>query len=227
SDRAARIRSAHDIPPQARVVMNIRRLMPHWGAMTVQRVALSLLARRSDLHVVLLEGASDPTGMDAWLKQIESRGWRDRVSVVRGHSPLQQVADLMAVSDIGLSLVDSLEPCSLSVLQAAAAGGQLVIADQETYRALCRDGLHATLVAPGDDVGLIDGVLARLDDAVAAADVASANRSFIGRRFDHRQAMLRLLRIVAGETAYRPSDRQDWSGWLSAQATKPGSEIAY
>lgn len=195
-DEAASLRAALGIPAAARVVTHLRRFLPHWGAATAHEVILTVAERRPDTHFVIFEGAEASAPLAALLDAAAERRLTDRITAIRGHVPLPLVAQVMGLSDVGLSLVDSLEPFSLSVLQAAAAGSHLVVAAQETYQFECAKGLAATLVPARDvaaTVAAVDAALNRSDD-----DAATANQRFVAAHYDHDAAMLRQLRIVAG-----------------------------
>lgn len=198
SQEAAALRATLGIPATARVVTNLRRFLPHWGAATAHDVILSLVLSRRDVHAVVFEGADESGPLTALLRDAAERQVAHRITAIRGHVPLSLVAQVMGMSDVSLSLVDSLEPFSLSVLQAAAAGSRLIVGAQETYRIECERGLVATLVPARDvaaTVAAIDAVL----DTPDGGRAASANQRFVAEHYDHDAAMLRQLRIVTGD----------------------------
>jgi len=197
ADEDARIRAAHGIPAGRRVVMNLRRYLPHWGAELAGDVVLAVLMNRPDAHGVLLEGADQSPWLEAVLGRATALGLADRLTAVRGHASMDTVADLMGISDVSLSLVDSLEPFSLSVLQAAASGSSVIVADQPTYRDECARGLRVTLTPPRRAEATVEAVLAQLAGAPRAA-VAALNAAFVERHYDPDAALQRQLRIVAG-----------------------------
>lgn len=197
-DEASRTRATYGIPEGAPVVMNLRRFREHWGASCAADATLALLGRRHDVHVVLVEGAVKGDAFERVLALAVDQGVRDRIVAVRGHAPLDEMARLMALSDVSWSLVRSLEPLSWSVLQAAASGSGLIISDQETYRQARADGLRAALVAGDDRRAIVEATLDRLDDGVARVRDAAANARYVSTYHDHDRAMERLLRLVTG-----------------------------
>lgn len=203
-ERAARIRAAYGIPPGARVVMNVRRFLPHWGRAAAWPAMMAVAERRSDVHLVLLDGCPGDADVSEAIDEARVRGLAGQLTAVRGYLPLDTVADLMSVADVSLSLVDSLEPVSWSVLQAAACGSAVIVGDQPTYRAECARGLAAVLVAPREVAALIERILEVLDDAQLRARMRVDNDRFLTEHHDQHAQMIRLLRIVAGsETATR------------------------
>ncbi len=195
----ARIRASHGIPPGRRVVMNLRRYLPHWGAVLAGDVLLAVLAARPDTHAVLLEGADRSPWLEAALARAAARGLTDRLTAIRGHASMETVADLMGISDVAVSLVDSLEPLSWSVLQAVASGSAVVVTDQSTYRNESARGLSLTLVPPGEADATVAAVLTQLDAAGRTSGAPGAG--FVARHYDQDEALRRQLRIVAGAAA--------------------------
>jgi glycosyltransferase involved in cell wall biosynthesis len=197
----ARIRARHGIPAGAPVVMNLRRLLPHWNAATAWEAIARVLGARPDVHAVLLDGSDDRHMLERVERDAEAAGLRGRLTVQAGTASLDTVAELMSVADVSLSLVDSLEPLSWSVLQAAAAGSSLVIGDQPTYRDEEARGLSASFVPPCDAVQVARAVLDLLADPEARARARMANDRYIAQHHDQDREMVRLLRITAGEAA--------------------------
>ncbi|MGE3704331.1 MAG: glycosyltransferase [Vicinamibacterales bacterium] len=198
----ARIRARHGIPADAPVVMNLRRLLPHWNAATAWEAIARVMGARPDVHAVLLDGSDDPHMLERVERDAEGAGLRRRLIVHPGTASLDTVAELMSVADVSLSLVDSLEPLSWSVLQAAAVGSSLVIGDQPTYRDEEARGLAASFVPPCDAAQVVRAVLDLLDDLELRGQARTANDRYISLHHDHDRQMARLLRITAGaETA--------------------------
>jgi glycosyltransferase involved in cell wall biosynthesis len=194
----ARIRTRHGIPTDAPVLMNLRRLLPHWNAATAWETIARVLDARPDVHAVLLDGSDDRLMVDRIERDAEARGLRGRLTVQAGTASLETVAELMSVADVSLSLVDSLEPLSWSVLQAAASGSALVIGDQPTYRDEAAKGLSATFVPPCDADRAARVALDLLADPAARGHARTANERYIALHHDHDRQMARLLRITAG-----------------------------
>lgn len=195
----ARLRGESGIPAGARVVMNLRRYRTHWGAERVTGALLGLLGRRRDVYGLVVEGADGSIELDACLARAAEAGVRDRLVAVRGQVTPERVAELMGMADVAWSLVDSLEPVSLSVLQAAACGAQIVIADQDTYRQECARGLHATLLSDEGVEPVVEATCRLLDRPADAARTSAANLAYLAAHHDHGAAMDRLLHIVVGQ----------------------------
>jgi glycosyltransferase involved in cell wall biosynthesis len=194
----AEIRARFGIPLDAPVVLNLRRFLPHWAADTAWSAMMAAATSRPDAHLVLLEGAPHNPHLARAVEEAAARGIGARLTAVVGNAPIETVAELMSIADVSLSLVDSLEPVSWSVLQAAACGSALVIGDQPTYRQEAARGLAARFVPlkdPGATTAAILDLLANVD---ASADLQRRNETYIRTCHDQSEQMARLLRITAG-----------------------------
>lgn len=193
-----KIRARYRIPKGAPVVLNLRRFLPHWAAGTAWSAMLDVAEARPDAHLVLLDGTATNPHLERALEESTARGCRDRVTPIVGNAPLEVVADLMSVADVSLSLVDSLEPVSWSVLQSAACGSALVIADQPTYRDETARGLAAQLVPLRDPKSTAAAVLELLANAERREELRATNDRYVRTHHDQFEQMTRLLRITAG-----------------------------
>jgi glycosyltransferase involved in cell wall biosynthesis len=203
-ERAARIRSAHGIAPGARIVMNIRRFLPHWGSAVAWSAMLDAALQCPDVHLVLLGGTRSEAGVTETLESARRRGLGDRITVTHGDVPLDTVADLMSVSDVALSLVAPLEPLSWSVLQAMACDSAVIIGDQPTYRHERSRGMSAVLVPADDAPDTSRAIVDLLQDDSLRARMRVENDRYLTEHQDQHAHMTRLLRIVAGsDTAAR------------------------
>jgi hypothetical protein len=196
--RAARIREAHGIPLEARVVMNVRRFLPHWGSQHAWSAMAAVAERCPDTHLVLLGGPDSDAELDWAADDARRRGLEGRLAVMRGQVPLSTVADLLSITTLAISLVEPLEPVSWSVLQAAACGGGLVIGDQRSYADECARGLAAIRVPATSAEGAVAAMLSLLADEATRASMHAANDAFVTAHHNSDAHLTRLLRIVAG-----------------------------
>lgn len=199
--RARHVRRAWGIPDHARVVMNLRRFLPHWGSDVAWPAMLALVQRRPDVHLILLDGAPTPAAIDRAADEARARGVDTRVTWVRGQVALSQVAELMSVTDVGLSLVRTLEPVSWSVQQAAACGAAVVVADQASYAHERTRGLAVDGAVDLTPAGLVATMTRLLDDRAVAAEMATANQRYLVTHQNCETELTRLLRLVAGADA--------------------------
>lgn len=196
--QAHAIRSRYGIAAGARVVMNIRRFLPHWGSDMAWRVLRAVAEHRRDTHMILLGGSGSAPELERVKREAASCGLLDRITVMDGDVSLSTVAGLMSVADVSLSLVEPLEPVSWSVLQAAACGSALVLGDQRSYEDECERGLAAVRV-PAKNVSLAAAAtVSLLDDSARRAAMATGNDHHVSTHHDQDVHFARLLRIVAG-----------------------------
>jgi hypothetical protein len=200
----AETRARYGIPPTAPVVLGLRRFLPHWAAGTAWTAMLNVAEMRPDVHLVVLDGAPDNPHMARVIEEAALRGLSKRLTAVVGNAPLERVAELMAIADVSLSLVDSLEPVSWSVLQAAACGSALVIGDQPTYRAEAARGLGMRFVPLSDPQAAATAALELLAHPDERAALQRGNEAYVRMYHDQAEQMARLLRITAGrDVAHR------------------------
>ncbi|MFA5907737.1 MAG: glycosyltransferase family 4 protein [Vicinamibacterales bacterium] len=196
--KAAEIAARYGIPRGAEVVMNVRRLRPFWGSEVALEGLLDLASRRPRTYLVFLGGLGTEVAMAEARRRAASAGVGSRFIGVDGDAPLDQVAELMSISDVFVSLTQQDEPLSLSVLQCAASGGVGVIGDQATYREAIDQGLGAVLVnctSPEEAGGAVDRLLA---DRQARLRMRAANLRYVAQHHDEDAHMERILRIVVG-----------------------------
>ena len=196
--RAAQVRTTFGIAPDAPVVMNVRRFLPHWGSAVAWPAMVAIAQQRPDVHLVLLGGSGSDAEMARAASDARALGLKHRVTMMRGHASLNTVAELMSVADVALSLVETLEPVSWSVQQAVACGAAVVVADQASYALEEERGLVVDRVPPASVTAAATAIAALIDDPGRVARMAAANQRYVAEHHDRDAQLTRLLRIVAG-----------------------------
>lgn len=196
-DKRAAVRNQINVPADAVLVMNIRRFDPLWGGAEALEAAVRLAHRRRNVFFLFLGSGYDSSLPAAAKDRVQRAGLRDRFRFFDEAVPLAQYAELVGVSDVGLSLMTQADMRSSSVLQAAAAGGVPVIGDTPEHRLMQENGFACRLIAAGDQQSLAG----HLDELVANPGVrrahADANRRYLIEHEDHERQMLRLLEVIA------------------------------
>lgn len=198
ADHTAAIRRRYGIPMDAPVALNVRRFRSFWGSEVALDALLGLAVAQPDLHVIFMGGAGTEQAMAEARQRAMSAGLGRRFIGIDGDAPIDQVVDLMSISDVFLSLTQREEPLSLSVLQAAACGSIGVVSDQATYRTALGEGLQAALVDPTSVAAVTHQVQQLLADPNARSRMGKLNEKYIGERHDESAHMQRLLRLVVG-----------------------------
>lgn len=194
----AAIARRYGIPPEAQVVMNVRRLRRHWGSEVAVDALIGLAVTRPNLHVIFLGGQGTEAAMAAARRRAEAAGIAGRFIGIDGDAPIDQVAELMSISDAFVSLTQGPEPLSLSVLQASACGSIGVVSDETTYRTALGDGLQAVLVNPASAADVATRVDRLLADRKARLRMRRLNERYIQDRHDEDAHQQRILRLVVG-----------------------------
>ncbi|MGE3492227.1 MAG: glycosyltransferase family 4 protein [Vicinamibacterales bacterium] len=198
ADQALAIRRHYGIPIAAPVALNVRRLRSFWGSEVALDALLGLAATYSNLHVLFLGGAGTESAMAEARRRAATAGVGARFIGIDGDAPTEQVADLMSVSDVFVSLTQREEPLSLSVLQASACGSIGVVSDQATYRAALCEGWQGLLADPTSAIAVARQVESLLDNANARSRMRGLNERFIRDHHDEAVHMQRILRLVVG-----------------------------
>ncbi|MGE0864655.1 MAG: glycosyltransferase, partial [Vicinamibacterales bacterium] len=145
-----------------------------------------------------LGGAGTESAMAEARRRAATAGVGARFIGIDGDAPTEQVADLMSVSDVFVSLTQREEPLSLSVLQASACGSIGVVSDQATYRAALCEGWQGLLADPTSAIAVARQVESLLDNANARSRMRGLNERFIRDHHDEAVHMQRILRLVVG-----------------------------
>ena len=196
--RAAAIRSRLRIPPGATVLLNSRRFKPLWGAFEALEAFLRVAARRPEVHCVLLGGRNTEAETEAARRQVDSAGLGARFTLFQGDVPLQECADVMAISTIFLSLRSAGDMRSASVLQGAAAGAVPILVDTPEYRTMEREGFQARFVARAAPEEIASAIDELLDGPARRAALVASNRRHLEIHEDKTRQMDRLLALCQG-----------------------------
>lgn len=196
AERRAAVLSRFGIDPTRRLFLNVRRFLPIWGC----DVALEAFRRyaREDpgAHFAMLGGSGTEALVREARKSLRASGLEGRFTLFEGDTPFDDCVDLMAASDVFLSLMRVPDMRSFSILQGASAGGVPMLSDQAEYREMERDGFRALFVDPLD----ADDVVAALRDIAArprlAEEIRAANKRYIDEHEDHEIQMARLREAI-------------------------------
>jgi glycosyltransferase involved in cell wall biosynthesis len=184
------------IPPEALIVMNVRRFLPAWGSDVALESFLRFAASEPSAYFVLLGGAGTETLTTAARQRIRAEGHADRFVLVEGNQPITVCAKLMSVADIFVSLIRMRDMRSSSVVQAAAAGGAPIIGNQQEYRCMENEGFKALFVDEKD----VDAVVRSLQEYAAnpglRSSMASANQAYLTMNADVEMGARDLIRRV-------------------------------
>lgn len=205
-------RASFGITADATVVLSIRSTSQVYRTQEILNAFAHAAQERPDLHLVLLAGHRPAQPGPARAQQHYQATLRsgtahlaDRVTVIDRLLGQDELFALMRVSEIAVS-VPHADQRSSSVLEAAAAGCRLLLADIPPYRELVADGLHADL--------LPDPLPTTLADALTAATPLPraqclANRELISRAERASVQITQLEHLYRDMARLRPGRLQD------------------
>jgi glycosyltransferase involved in cell wall biosynthesis len=169
------------IPKGAKVIMNVRRFRELWGAGTAVNSFINLAIKHEDLYFVLIGGEGTEQTMEKAINLIREKGLSHRFIFNKGHVSMNQVAKLMCMSDIFVSLMnyDQGDMRSSSIIQASYAGSLPVLSNQSEYHEMVKLGYKAILVDPIDCNEVVLSCEKYLYDEELSEDTRNANFNFI------------------------------------------------
>lgn len=191
------LRARYGIAEDALVVINLRRMQPLWGSDVIADAFLQLASTRPDFHGIVMSGLGDAAHVHELRARFESAGLSGRGTFFDQDVPLAEYADLLALSDLGVSAMRVVDMRSWSILQAAASGVVPLLVDQPEYQAMTSDGLQAVFFRDVDAGQIVDAVnRSAADDQLRL--VRERNRDFIVQKESFDTQMDKLVgRVVA------------------------------
>ena len=203
--RRGELRDRYGLPRDAAVVLNVRRFAPHWGCHEAMEALVALARSRSDCRCVLLGGGGEAYAhlSTEAQRRVKEQGLSQQFLFLPEVVTLQECADLMALSDVFISLHRDRDMRSWSIVQAAACGAVPVLTDQEEYRLMERDGFRASFVAAADAESVVRAIETYLDDDALRAQARAANVSYVAQHEDLEIRMGRLLEAIGAAIRQR------------------------
>ena len=163
-------RAALGLPPDARIVGTVTRLMPSKGNEYLVAAAPRILAGAPDVHLCIVGEGELQADLE---RQANDLGVADRVHC-SGFT--RDVAGALAAFD--LVVFPSLwEGTPLTAFEALAAGRPIVASDADGLSDILHDGRDAVIVPKRDAGALAAAILALLDDPDRRAALAAAART--------------------------------------------------
>lgn len=185
------IRERYQLFGEDVLVLNVRRFAPHWGCREALEVCLRVAGQRGDCRFLFFGGGKDELVEQA-KRRVKQAGFGDRF-IFFPQLSLEECAEVMAISDVFLSLHRSGDMRSWSIVQAAACGAVPILSDQAEYREMMRDGFSACLVNP-DDVEAVAGEINYLIDNVKKREAMRAkNAAYISYYEDSEKQMKKMI----------------------------------
>ncbi len=186
------------IDPAHAVVMNVRRFLPLYNCDTAVSAFLDVARASASTHFVLLGGLDTEPFVTRAMQEVSRAGGpvARRFTFLRSNVSLEICRDLMSIADVAVSLCGRGDMRSRSVLEAAAAGGALVVSDSDEYRAMMADGFGARLVDGGRTDAVARAVLDLLANATERERLRDLNARYLPAHEDAERQMDRLLEAV-------------------------------
>lgn len=184
------------IPADARVLLNVRRLRKQWGSLDVFEAFLALSKKAQGTHFVMLGGEGTETLAAECKRRVADAGVAPRFTIIEGAIPIEQVAELMSIAAIYTSVMGSGDMRSLSVVQAAAAGGAPVLGEHPEYAFMQRQGFRTLFVQRNNPAAIEAALQKYLDDESFRKTTVAQNLAYVAQDEDQTTQMDRLLDAI-------------------------------
>lgn len=184
------------IEANSRIVLNVRRFQPLWGAFDILNAFLALADLMPNVHFVLFGGSGCGEYVGQARETIRSRNYEDRFTLLEGNVPLEQCARIMAIADVFLSLIGRGDMRSASVIQAAAAGGVPLLLDAPEYRIMEKEGFAAEFVSTRTCDEVCAAIRKLITDDERRRDIVAKNAAFLRKFEDRTVQMTKLLSLI-------------------------------
>ena len=144
-----RICQKWDIDPSNTILTNMRRFHPEWGCWVAMDVFLEIAKEQQNVSFILAGGKHANTFYPEAKRKVEEAGLANRFCFLPATEiPIGEFAEVLSITDIGLSLRGRGDLRAMTVLQSAACGVQLILADLPDHRTMKERGYCARLVDP-------------------------------------------------------------------------------
>ncbi len=189
-------RTRWKIAPEATVFLNARRFHPAWGGLTALEAFIRLASEYPGTHFIFLGGRGSERFIQPAKARLEKAGLLSRFTLLDGDSPLEICAELMSISDVFVSLLGLGDMRSVSVLQAAAAGGAPIISDSAEYREMERLGFSAMFVKPDSVEDVLGALRFYVDNPEKAREIVARNEGYLAEHEDYARQMDKLFGLI-------------------------------
>ena len=189
------------IDPAATILLNPRRFRPDWGGFVALEAFMQIAGEEPSTHFITFGGHGTEAFTKEARQRVAEKGLSDRFTVLEGDASMDVCAELMSVSDIFVSLLGRGDMRSISVLQAAAAGGAPVVSDLPEYREMERLGFAGVFVQPDSVDDVVRALRVYLHDPAKTRETVAANHSYLAEHEDYETQMDKLLGLIDGVCA--------------------------
>lgn len=194
--RRMEICRALSIPQDSVTVLNSRRFKSIWGSATILPAFIRAARALPNAHFILMGGQSATQEIDDARRVIADSGVSRQFTTFREDLPLDTVRDLMSISDISLSLMGRGDMRSSSVLQSAACGCSIILAEHPEYRFIERSGFRADFVPQNDAEAASAAIIRLATNPNARKQMASENSAYLTTYEDSEKQMDEMLRLI-------------------------------
>jgi glycosyltransferase involved in cell wall biosynthesis len=184
------------IDPNATIILNSRRFRPAWGCFIALEAFIQLASENPMTHFIMLGGESTEIYMAEARAKLRAKELLSRFTLCDGEISLNSCAELMAISDIFLSLLTNGDMRSSSVIQATAAGAAPILSDSPEYRYIERLGFTGFFVKPDSVSDILQALRFCLRHPEKRTEIIRQNNLYVAQYEDNAIQKTKLLELI-------------------------------
>ena len=188
-------REAHNIPPDAFVLLTVARIDHQKNQHMLARVLPELLRQEAKTHVLIVGNPTNPAYYDELLRMVNEMNLTAHVTVIPGiPGSSRELVDAYHAADVFV-LPSVHEPFGIVILEAWAAGLPVVASNIGGIPAFVTDGETGLLFTPKDEQELINALMNVRRQPDLAERLAAAGNDKAVREFGWDTITSRLVRL--------------------------------
>lgn len=189
AETKARVRGELGIPPEAKVIGFVGRLVREKGVMELLEAAKRVRAEAPNARFLLV-GMVDRAKRDVVTPELADEMGVGDVCIFAGHR--EDLPELYALMDL-FALPSHREGFPRTPMEASAMGVPCVVTDVRGCRSTVRHGENGLLTPLGDADALARAILELLDNPTRAREMGARGRTMALERFDEQQVFHKVL----------------------------------
>ena len=185
------------IDPNKTLISNIRRFHPEWGCWVALDAFIRVASQRDDVHFICVGGGHGKEYYPEAKRRVKEANLTDRFLFLPPEEiPLSEFVNMLTVTDIFVSLRRRGDMRSLSLLQAAAAGGVPIVADLPDHRIIQERGFSALLVDPENSTDVFEAIQSVLNHPEKRELMAKQNEQYLDTHENQKRQIGKMVKMI-------------------------------
>ena len=172
------IRNNYNIKKDEYVIMNLRRFQVGWGINEITNSILENSPTLDSFKIILIEGDYN-FGNKQYINSLKQSSAWSNIIYIEGSVSKEEYFDLIKISDVGISIMDSGDMRSDSIMLAATLGLPIIMNKNIEFLNLSKRGFHAFFIDELDRNDLFKLLLYLKNNPTIRRKYAENNEDFI------------------------------------------------